>query len=292
MVDHASGTPTLFYIHTDQVAQPQKMTDANGSVVWDRVATPFGVEVSVTGSLTQVLRFPGQTNDPETSLNQNWHREYAPELGRYVQSDPIGLLGGVNTYAYVAGNPLKNADWDGLSCFAVSGGRTRCSFPGGPSFELPTPEGFQHFDGTEFSFHSYNVPIPLGDADAECVMQKLIDNPTPGDPNSATSSGIPNNAIVLGQDNPVTSFVTNELSTGQPVVVNMTGANSFFRHGYVARTVEDGYVRTYGEGTNWKQSPELFGGGPLGEILQDTANNFLWGNQMREFIEECTCGNK
>ena len=119
MVDHASGVPVLYYIHTDQVAQPQKMTDANGAVVWDRVATPFGVEVSVTGSLTQVLRFPGQTNDPETFLNQNWHREYAPELGRYVQSDPIGLLGGVNTYAYVKGNPLSGIDPTGQFLFLV-----------------------------------------------------------------------------------------------------------------------------------------------------------------------------
>ena len=110
MIDNASETPTLYYIHADQVAQPQKMTDASGAVVWDRVATPFGVEASLMGSLTQGLRFPGQTNDPETSLNQNWHREYAPELGRYAQSDPIGLMGGVNTYAYVKGNPLRFVD--------------------------------------------------------------------------------------------------------------------------------------------------------------------------------------
>lgn len=40
--------------------QPVTMTDGAGMVVWDRVATPFGVEVQTTGSLTQNVRFPGQ----------------------------------------------------------------------------------------------------------------------------------------------------------------------------------------------------------------------------------------
>ena len=67
-----------------------------------------------SGSLTQDVRFPGQLEDSETALNQNWHREYDPMLGRYVQSDPIGLIGGVNTYAYVEGNPLRRVDPEGL----------------------------------------------------------------------------------------------------------------------------------------------------------------------------------
>ena len=110
MVDHSSGTPIPYWIHTDQVMQPVKMTDGSGTVVWDRVATPFGVEVQTTGALTQRVRFPGQVEDLETAFHQNWHRDYDPTLGRYVQSDPIGLMGGINTYAYVEGNPLIYTD--------------------------------------------------------------------------------------------------------------------------------------------------------------------------------------
>ena len=121
MVDYSSGTPITYYIHTDQVMNPQKMTDSSGAVVWDRVATPFNVEAQTTGPLTNPLKFPGQIEDLETALNQNWHRDYDAELGRYVQSDPIGLMGGINTYTYVEGNPLIAVDPWGLDSLRFNG---------------------------------------------------------------------------------------------------------------------------------------------------------------------------
>jgi RHS repeat-associated protein len=64
-------------------------------------------------AFTLNLRFPGQYFDEETGTHYNYFRDYDPGVGRYVQSDPIGLAGGLNTYGYAYQNPLVNFDPDG-----------------------------------------------------------------------------------------------------------------------------------------------------------------------------------
>ncbi|TFY96148.1 RHS repeat-associated core domain-containing protein, partial [Ramlibacter humi] len=88
---------------------------------------------SSLGTFTFNQRFPGQVFDTETGLNQNWNREYRTAWGRYVQSDPIGLAGGINTFSYVGANPLSFSDAKGLQ--AVLPG------PGGiPIPVIPLPD--------------------------------------------------------------------------------------------------------------------------------------------------------
>jgi RHS repeat-associated protein len=60
------------------------------------------------------LRLPGQRYDAETGLHYNYFRDYDPSLGRYGESDPVGLSGGINTYAYVHSDPLSKFDAKGL----------------------------------------------------------------------------------------------------------------------------------------------------------------------------------
>ena len=65
-------------------------------------------------SLPYNLRFPGQYYQAETGLNQNVNRDYDPLVARYVQSDPLGLRAGVNTYSYAVSNPVGVTDPTGL----------------------------------------------------------------------------------------------------------------------------------------------------------------------------------
>ena len=64
-------------------------------------------------SLHYSQRFPSQTYDAETGQHYNFHRDYNPQTGRYVQSDPIGLGGGMNSFAYVKASPILLIDSQG-----------------------------------------------------------------------------------------------------------------------------------------------------------------------------------
>ena len=110
----AHAEMSLYYIHNDHLGTPQVVTNEDQNVVWQADYQPFG-EVDVTvNTLDQEARFPGQYTDDATGLHYNYFRDYDPSIGRYIQSDPIGLNGGVNTYGYVGGNPLTYYDPFGL----------------------------------------------------------------------------------------------------------------------------------------------------------------------------------
>jgi RHS repeat-associated protein len=121
----APAQPRLHFIHVDHLNTPRLVADAAGTTVWKwDQQEPFGnnpadENPSGLGIFDLPLRLPGQTYDKETGLHHNYFRDFDPSLGIYNQSDPIGLKGGINTYAYVSGSPLRNIDPFGLKgmCF-------------------------------------------------------------------------------------------------------------------------------------------------------------------------------
>lgn len=104
-------------VHTDYLGTPRVVTNG-GSTVWQwKNDNPYGYNQAL-GSIEFNLRFAGQYYDSESGLHYNIHRTYNPEIGRYMQSDPIGLAGGFNTYNYVARNPLDAVDPLGLEAYS------------------------------------------------------------------------------------------------------------------------------------------------------------------------------
>ncbi|MEJ2046462.1 MAG: RHS repeat-associated core domain-containing protein [Reinekea sp.] len=162
----------LYFVHSDHLGTPKLLTDSDGATVWEQHTTPFGeVTGTVATGIENIQSFPGQYRDGETGYSYNYFRDYDPTIGRYVQSDPIGLNGGLNTYAYVQNIPTQLVDPYGLKtqwcqrplgnysgengagypllnhqfmCVTLSDGTTRCDSLNNPDVDdngimLPSP---------------------------------------------------------------------------------------------------------------------------------------------------------
>jgi RHS repeat-associated protein len=116
--ENINGAPAsdIRYIHVDRTDTPVAMTESNQAITWQWKHDPWG---NGGGSTSYYLRFPGQYKDPETGRYQNWMRDYDPQTGRYLQSDPIGLNAGINTYTYVDNNPVDEIDPQGTDGLVI-----------------------------------------------------------------------------------------------------------------------------------------------------------------------------
>lgn len=111
----------ISYVVTDRLGTPQITVNGSGASTWNSTYQTFGTTDSVTASITQNLRFPGQLADAETGFSYNLNRDYMPNLGRYLETDLIGLAGGANSYIYVGANPVSGYDPSGLKCVGGEG---------------------------------------------------------------------------------------------------------------------------------------------------------------------------
>ncbi|SFT61987.1 RHS repeat-associated core domain-containing protein [Pseudoalteromonas sp. DSM 26666] len=112
----------VYYYHLDQLNTPCFVTNNKAEVVWENQADVYGYEelkqeheADTKNSFTQPIRFQGQYLDIESGLHYNRYRYYSPKQQRFINQDPIGLVGGINHYQY-APNPVNWVDPFGLMC--------------------------------------------------------------------------------------------------------------------------------------------------------------------------------
>lgn len=131
VIQGSGTTQKLYYIESDHLGTPRIVVDpTRNKAVWTWNIksevfgnTPPNEDPDLDGTrFVFDMRFPGQRFDSASGLVYNYFRDYDPTTGRYIQSDPVGLLGGLSTYAYVVGNPLGMIDPLGLR------GLTQCEF--------------------------------------------------------------------------------------------------------------------------------------------------------------------
>ena len=114
-----SAAPLVYFIYADHLNTPRAVVDSSNRLRWSWVDEPFGTTPANSnplglGTFIMSLRFPGQVYDAESGMHQNYQRDYVPGVGRFAQSDPVGLTGGINTYGYGNQNPISNSDPSGL----------------------------------------------------------------------------------------------------------------------------------------------------------------------------------
>jgi RHS repeat-associated protein len=139
--------------------------------MWTWFSDPFGTDAANSnpagiGSFAYNLRFPGQIFHGPAGLHQNYFRDFDPATGRYIESDPIGLFGGINTYAYVGASPLQHADLTGLAT-AVFYSR---GIDGNPFGHLAVAT-------TGAGIYSFGTPDPYGGSVKDYLARQLSERP-------------------------------------------------------------------------------------------------------------------
>lgn len=136
----ASGVPELAYIQPDHLGTPRVAIDSVRDVAiweWSNKSEVFGDQAPTLDpdgdgvAFDLALRFPGQQATEASEMFYNYQRDYDPAVGRYSQSDPVGLNGGITTYGYVSSRPINMTDPLGLAA------KCTCDGKGGVSIEIP-----------------------------------------------------------------------------------------------------------------------------------------------------------
>jgi RHS repeat-associated protein len=171
-VDAEPALGKRYYVFTNQVGAPLRVEDDTGKVCWSAQIDPYGIaHLDANSTIEMPLRFPGHYFDQETGLHYNRFRYFSPELGRYIQSDPVGLFGGTNVYAYLT-EPLSHVDIDGLGRKGSGGGNARKpKTEGKPSQLLPPGCAFLKIEGAD-KMSPEQLKAEL-DKRAQAMLEKL-----------------------------------------------------------------------------------------------------------------------
>ncbi len=174
----ATGVPELAYVQPDHLGTPRVVIDPARNVAiweWSNKSEVFGNQIPSAdpdgdGVVFELaLRFPGQQATDASGLFYNYQREYEPAAGRYSQSDPIGLMGGMSAYAYVDGAPTLAIDALGLrKSLAILSASEQGGIP------LFGDNPFGHIAlATESGLYSYGTSHAYGSSVGEYIQSQL-----------------------------------------------------------------------------------------------------------------------
>ncbi|ETJ47985.1 RHS repeat-associated core domain-containing protein [Pseudoalteromonas agarivorans] len=196
----------VYYYHLDQLNTPRFVTNNKAEVVWENQADVYGYEepkaesdTNKEHSFTQPIRFQGQYLDEESGLHYNCYRYYSPKQQRFINQDPIGLVGGINHYQY-APNPVNWVDPFGLSCKEDEERRLKASLK-----------------------KAFNEGLISEELQRDLLEAAQIGFITPKEIKQGIISGNPTSLLILGggdNSSPMTSQSIIDESIGEPLSID------------------------------------------------------------------------
>ncbi|HTV83817.1 MAG TPA: RHS repeat-associated core domain-containing protein [Dyella sp.] len=167
-VDTANGTSTIAYVTADQLGTPRAIADSSGNTEWQNAyqGNPWNEVAPTSSGYVYNLGFPGQYFDAETGLSYNVNRDYDSSTGRYVQSDPFGLNGGLSTYAYAISDPLST--FDSLGLRPLTAGEVAMLTP-----IFNNTVNFSQVDIESGTDGDFRAAIPLANGDAVTINNTI-----------------------------------------------------------------------------------------------------------------------
>jgi RHS repeat-associated protein len=187
----------LHWYQNDHLGTPIALTGSLGDTLYECQYNAYGQIINETYHQddTQTLpdnplRFQGQYYDEETGLHYNLNRYYDPFTGRYITQDPVGILGGLNSYQYVNGDPINWIDPLGLikvennGFEGIAGKESNQVNPGAnfapdanPNLTVNMNQQNKHIVGTnEHKTANASAPTPRSTIDSNIDVQQLVDN--------------------------------------------------------------------------------------------------------------------
>lgn len=288
----------ISYTMNDHLGSPVSSTTGSGSVLWREQYSPYGEQLEDPTGNDDDQGFTGHIEDSATGLTYMQARFYDPEIGRFLQKDPVTFaekgVSYFNRYAYVANDPVNATDPSGM--MSIADDKQIVILPKDPSVPnaiIPNTVGAEGVGGYEDTFHTYDVR----DAAAPGIGSRagsdaLRNNPTPGNDSPASTQGTLNDVgdipgTPFDSDNMVKSFVVPpaDFTKTTDIIINYTVAGEHaLTEGFVMRWGElgpDGQVtswRSYGEGNAWQQRDALKG-------LHSGMTRQVWGQNHQELNE-------
>lgn len=257
-----------YHYLSDHLGTPQELVDDERKVVWAVDLKGYGqARTHIAEEIDNPIRFPGQYRDLESGLYYNRYRYYDPQVGRYINQDPIGIVGGLNKFAYAESNPAS--EYDPLGLYTVGkDGVTGVDADGVPSFDESNPR-----------FHSYNVVNSCQKTSAKCnyksAVEGLLRYPAPGASGEPIKNGQESFALPVG-------YVHHVVKDGGATVINVTEpGRHLLSPGIVRRWVSDDgnsiSIHTYGEGTGYLPK------------INEWAADSLWGKVDANIFKYMGC---